>query len=83
MVDIVNKQSSKDPLIMAFIRPLVFKMLEFNICFQAEHIPGVNNVLSDRISQFQNGQELLGKFKMSMSATPVPTEILPQNLDLS
>ncbi len=46
VVDIVNKQSSKDPLIMALIRPLVFKMLQFNICFQAEHLPGVNNVLS-------------------------------------
>ncbi len=47
VVEIMNKQSSKDIRIMVLVRMLVLKMLELNINFHAVHIQGVNNVLSD------------------------------------
>ncbi len=53
VVDIVNKQSSREPVIMALVRPLVLKMLELNIRFHVNHIRGLQNVLLDKISRFQ------------------------------
>ncbi len=82
VAEIMNKQSSKDTRIMVLVRMLVLKMLELNINFYAVHIPGVNNVLSDRISPFQVLQALLGSYNMLIESTSIPEEIHPSNLKL-
>ena len=47
VVAIINSGTSKDKKVVAILRPLVLKQLENNTLIRAEHIPGVNNVLSD------------------------------------
>ena len=53
VVDILNKQSSKDPTIMILVRKFVLLCLKFNILFKLKHVPGVNNTVADMLSRFQ------------------------------
>ncbi len=53
VVYIVNMSSSKDPNIMKLVRRLVLTTLQHNIYFRAKHIPGVSNVISDKLSRFK------------------------------
>ena len=53
VVEIVNKQSSKDKTLMRLIRRLVVAAMKFNILFKAKHIPGKHNVLADHLSRFK------------------------------
>ena len=70
VVNIINKQSSKERTIMSLIRRLVLKTLQSNITFLAEHIPGKSNVLADHLSRLQ-----VDKFRQlatHMDSLPVP-----------
>ena len=70
VVNIINKQSSKENIIMSLIRRLVLKTLQSNITFLAEHIPGKSNVLADHLSRLQ-----VDKFRQlatHMDSLPVP-----------
>ena len=40
MVDIINKSTSRDVIVMIFVRRLVLAGLKFNILFCARHVPG-------------------------------------------
>ncbi|CAC5394003.1 unnamed protein product [Mytilus coruscus] len=53
LVSVINKQTSKDPLIMFLIRRLVLHCLRNNVNFQAKHIYGSKNVLADALSRQQ------------------------------
>ncbi|XP_033739135.1 uncharacterized protein LOC117326493 [Pecten maximus] len=53
VVDIINKLSSKDAILMKLVRRLVLSTLKFNIHFRAKHIPGYTNVVADKLSRFQ------------------------------
>ena len=77
VVHVVNNQTSKDAHIMKLVRLLVLKLLEFNIKFVAEHIPGIENVLADSISRFQNSKEIMERYKMKASPEPIPEIVLP------
>ena len=82
IVDIINKQTSKHPLVMILVRDLVLTSLKHNILFRARHIPGVHNTGADYISRFQVDQ-----FKeISPGAddlpTLVPEHLLPQSWSL-
>jgi hypothetical protein len=54
-----NKQTAKDPHLMKLIRRLVIQALRFNIFFSARHIPGLRNIITDKLSR---SQKLLIKF---------------------
>jgi hypothetical protein len=43
----INKQASKDPDLMRLIRRLVVQALKFHIYFDAEHVPGIKNILAN------------------------------------
>ena len=58
VVDIINKQTSKDKTIVSLIRRLVVQCLQFNILFKSEHIPGISNGLADNLSRQQITQFL-------------------------
>lgn len=82
VVEVLNKQSSKDSRIMFLVRMLVLKLLEFNIKIYACHIPGKNNILSDKISRFQVSSKLLSRYNMSVNPVLIPKEIHPKILGI-
>lgn len=53
VVCLVNKQTSREPNIMCLVRRLVLQCLKYNILFQATHLPGVTNILADKLSRLQ------------------------------
>jgi hypothetical protein len=53
VVEIINKNSSKDVSVMCLVRRLVLACLRHNILFKAEHIPGILNTLPDLLSRLQ------------------------------
>ena len=75
VVEIINKQSSKDKTIMNLVRPLVLKLISHNILFVAKHIEGKRNILADKISRFQATPELLAQYNMNPQPTPVPVQL--------
>ena len=82
VVDIVNKQSSKDKTAMSIIRPLVLSLIKFNINLRCKHIPGILNVLPDRISRFQVSDALLNNHGMNQKPTCIPDHLLPECFDI-
>ena len=53
VVTIINKQTSKCPIIMGMVRRLVIQCLKFNILFKAKHVCGTDNNIADALSRFQ------------------------------
>jgi hypothetical protein len=53
VVQVINKQSAKDRNIMTLLRLFIFHCLKFNILFRVKHVPGIDNVLSDKLSRLQ------------------------------
>ena len=73
IVDVINKQTSKHPLVMILVRDIVLTSLTYNILFRACHIPGVtvHNSGADYISCFQ-----VEHFKkISPGAEKLPTSV--------
>lgn len=56
VVEIINKQSCREPTLMKLVRRLVITALNFNIYFRSTHVPGKHNVIADSLSRF-NFQE--------------------------
>ena len=82
IVHVINSQTSKDPNIMALLRPLILTLLQHNIRFKAVHITSEDNVLADRISRFQETPQLLDMYGMKRvpNTTPqchAPTSFIP------
>lgn len=74
LVSILNKQSSRDKVIMKMIRPLVLFCLRNNILIRASHIDGVKNTLADALSRSQ-----IKRFRMLLpTADRYPTPVPPQ-----
>ena len=55
VVDVINKQSAKNPHLMRLVRRLVVTALKCNVYFKSKHIPGKTNVITDKLSRFQEG----------------------------
>lgn len=53
LVYIINKQTSKDPTIMKWVRQLALLTLKYIIMFQALHIKGIKNIAADQLSRLQ------------------------------
>ena len=75
VVDIINKQTSKNKTVMNILRPLVLIILRNNISLRAQHIPGINNTLCDKISWFQINPDLLRQFGMRPMSTTIPDHL--------
>ena len=63
VVDIVNKQTSREPKIMVFVRRLVLNCLKYNILFKSKHISDILNRECDSLSRLQ-----VDKFKLAPHA---------------
>ena len=53
VVDILNKQTSRDKFIMHLVRRFVLACLQNNILIKARHIPGKYNTVADLLSRFK------------------------------
>ena len=82
IVQVINKQTAKYTEIMTILRPLILCLLKHNIRFRAEHIPGVQNKLSDAISRFQVTPALLKHYGMQSTSTPIPAHLQPSSFNL-
>ena len=82
VVDVLNKQTAKCPLLMQVVRPLVLLLLSHNINLTAIHIPGINNVLCDSLSRQPATPNLLRTYGMSPNPTPIPPHLLPANYQI-
>ena len=83
VVEIINKQTSKNPTVMMILRPLILLLVEYNVHLRASHIPGLTNILPDKISRFQITTQLLQDYKMNPQPTPIPTHLQPDYFKLS
>ena len=79
IVSIINKASSKDPLIMLLIRNMILKLINSNIIFRAIHIPGIDNVVTDALSRQGWSPGLASRFGLNPYPTPIPQHLLPSN----
>ena len=82
VVAIINKQSSKDKTIMGIVRPLVMQLIKHNINLRSIHIPGVDNLLPDKISRFQTTPEMMRDFGMEPNQTIIPEILQPGNFTM-
>ena len=71
LVYVINKQSSKEPLVMSLVRRLVIQALNKNFDIKATHISGKHNVLADYLSRLQVSRFL----EMFPSADKSPTKV--------
>lgn len=53
IVSVLNKQTSKEPLVMILVRKLVLLCLTHNIVVEARHVPGADNSTADALSRLQ------------------------------
>lgn len=79
LVSIINRQSSKEEVLMQMVRWFVLKCLTLNLNFKAKHIPGKLNTKADSLSRLQ-----LRRFRelaptADSSATSIPQQLLPRN----
>jgi hypothetical protein len=79
VTSIINSQTSRDKTVMSIIRPLILKLIHFNISLKSKHVSGVSNVLADRISRFQVTDELLQTHRMDPTPTPIPQHLWPES----
>ena len=77
VVDVINKQSAKNPHLMRLVRRLLVTALKFNVYFKYKHIPGKTNVIADKLSRFQEGAARQMAPWLQMQPTKMPATLLP------
>lgn len=82
LVEVINRQTSKEPKVMTLIRSFVLTCLTHNILFRARHIPGFLNVQADYLSRFQVEEFLALRPDADIAPTLIPESLLPQNWSL-
>jgi len=76
LVNAINKGSSKDPIVMHFLRCLWFFTTYFNIALTATHIPGADNTTADQLSRNNMMEFFLTNPNALKLPTPLPASIL-------
>ena len=79
LVSVLNKQTSKDPLVMILVRRLVLACLKSNVVVFAQHISTSKNKLADLLSRLQIQQFHLLHPTADRDPTPIPQ--LPESLN--
>ena len=75
-VEAINKDTSKDPMVMHLQRCLWFFQALFNISIRVSHIPGVLNISADMLSRNQTEKFLLLYPQSSRMPVPIPSPLL-------
>ena len=78
LVHVSNKQTCHDKDLMFFLRKLVLLCLNYNICFKAKHVQGLQNKLADTLSrlQLQTFKQLAPAY-MHKAPTVIPPHLQP------
>lgn len=76
VVQIINKQSSKQKTPMKLVRRLVLATLKWNIHFRAKHIFGKQNIIADRLSGFQFLATFQHMPQLNLKQTLIPEPLL-------
>ena len=76
VVHIINKNTSKDLLLMKLMRRFMVLVLKHNIMFKAVHIPGHTNTAADLLSRLQVEEFLIQFPHMDMVGVEVPVNLL-------
>lgn len=82
LVSITNKRSSKDKLIMKFIRPLVLLTMLYNVQIKAMHIERAKNNIADSLSRFQMNRFRRLAPSADLYPAAIPQEFFTIILDL-
>lgn len=80
VVHCLNKQTSRDPLMMKLIRIIVLKGLQYNFCFTSKHIPTEKNTICDKLSRFQVQEALQLAPHLIRVPVPLPIDLSPEKL---
>ncbi|XP_062591615.1 uncharacterized protein LOC134253122 [Saccostrea cucullata] len=77
VVEVINKQSCRDKILMKLVRRLVVAAMKYNILFKAKHIPGKHNILADYLSRFkfQEAKKLFAPW-LDLKPTAVPEHLI-------
>ena len=76
---IINSCTSKDPIIMHFLRKLILLLIQYNIDLRASHVKGVKNVICDAISRFQVSEDFLLKNGLQLTSSDIPEVLTPKD----
>ncbi len=80
VVFIINRQTSKDCILMSLVRKLVLCCMKFNILIQARHIPGLYNITADKLSRFQVKEARRATPILDRHPVQLPPSLLPDNI---
>ena len=80
LVDVINKKTSREKLIMPFVRKLVLENMLNNTLLHAVHIKGSFNIICDSLSRgkFQLFRKLAPH--MDQEPTKIPSHLLPAQI---
>ena len=67
---------------MSIMRPLVLILMKDNIFLRAKQLPGIDNILADKISRFQVDAQLLQQYGMQPESLTIPDCLLPNRFRL-
>ena len=76
----INKQTSKDKIIMRLIRIIVLESLKYNFCFAAKHITSKQNAICDKLSRFQITEAKAEAKWLQEIPTQIPSHLTPDQL---
>lgn len=76
VVQIINKNTSKDPKLMQLMRRLMLLSLTHNLHFYAKHIQMVSNVAADLLSRLQVSEFKTRFPHIDKEQTPVPLSLV-------
>ena len=79
LVSVLNKQTSKEPLVMALVRRLVLNCLKHDIVVKTVHIEGAINIAADALSRLQMGR--FWDHNPEFNKEPTPTPPLPTRIN--
>ena len=80
VVGIVNKMTSPVKSIMKLVRKLVVACLKHNIVLRCTHVPGFENIISDRLSRLQIESALAAAPWLERQPTVIPAHLAPECL---
>ena len=84
IVAVLNKQTSKSPIIMQLVRPLVLHLLRHNITFRSLYVRGKDNhanVMLCPVHRSLHG-DLLRQYGMQLTSTKIHPKVHPDNFRL-
>lgn len=75
VVEIINKQTCKNYVVMRLVRRLVLAAMKCNVWFRAKHIAGKTNTVADALSRFHFQQAIVHAPWLSPMPMIIPTHL--------